>query len=77
MATEEVVHADPNDVGLYELESLCMNCEEDVSNFLCTVISILTEIGCHSDIAHQDPLFQRDTTGILQLRPLPCIEQHC
>jgi hypothetical protein len=27
---EGVVHADPNEVGLYELESLCMNCEENV-----------------------------------------------
>jgi hypothetical protein len=26
-----VVHADPNEVGMYEIESLCMNCEDNVS----------------------------------------------
>lgn len=30
MASEEVVHADPNEVGMYEIESLCMNCEDNV-----------------------------------------------
>lgn len=30
MSTEDVVHADPNDVGMYEIESLCMNCEDNV-----------------------------------------------
>ena len=27
----DVVHADPNEVGMYEIESLCMNCEDNVS----------------------------------------------
>lgn len=30
MASEDVVHADPNEVGMYEIESLCMNCEDNV-----------------------------------------------
>lgn len=28
---EEVVHADPNELGVYEIESLCMNCQDNVS----------------------------------------------
>jgi hypothetical protein len=26
-----VLHADPNDVGVYEIESLCMNCHDNAS----------------------------------------------
>lgn len=26
----QVVHAEPNETGLYELESLCMNCRDNV-----------------------------------------------
>lgn len=25
-----VVHADPNETGVYEIESLCMNCRDEV-----------------------------------------------
>lgn len=34
MATEDVVQADPNEVGMYEIESLCMNCEDNVRSLL-------------------------------------------
>jgi hypothetical protein len=30
-ASGDVVHADPNEAGVYEIESLCMNCEDNVS----------------------------------------------
>lgn len=26
-----VLHADPNETGVYEIESLCMNCRDNVS----------------------------------------------
>lgn len=28
-----VVHADPNEIGLYEIQSLCMNCRDEVSPY--------------------------------------------
>merc|ERR1711977_455292 len=31
MVTKEVVHADANEVGMYEIESLCMKCEDNGS----------------------------------------------
>lgn len=29
----EVVQAEPNETGVYEIESLCMNCRDNVGRF--------------------------------------------
>lgn len=33
-----VVHADPNEIGVYEIESLCMNCRDEVCVLTCRLL---------------------------------------
>lgn len=75
MATEDVVTADPNDVGLYEIESMCMNCEDNVSSLDdFDELHQLTISGHDANTTDQDTFLQRNPPRILQLRTLPLLK---
>ena len=53
-----VLHADPNDTGVYEIESLCMNCHDEVGIAEGILSRMLTSAGNDSYPAHQDTILQ-------------------
>ena len=66
----EVVQAEPNETGVYELESLCMNCRDNVCPFAVNSCLLLTVAGCYPYTADQNPFLQGDPARVILMRPL-------
>jgi hypothetical protein len=66
----EVVQAEPNETGVYEIESLCMNCRDNVCPLAVNPYLILTVAGCYPDTADQNPFLQGNPPRVILMRPL-------
>lgn len=60
-----VIHADPNEIGLYEIESLCMNCRDNVRMRQPSVLPLLIFLGYDQNPSDQDSLLQGYITRIV------------
>lgn len=66
--------ADDPDLGTTEIESMCMNCEKNVSrifeNFLTSWLMFTFVSGNYAIVAYQDSVLQRGRVDVIQLRSL-------
>ena len=61
-----------------EIESLCMNCHEDVSYvlpFICDLRRLIFVSGHDTAFTHKNPILSRNHPDVLLLRALPVQEQ--
>jgi hypothetical protein len=56
------------------IESLCMNCHEDVCMLLCAKDKQLTMTGNYKTPTHQDPFLPRNRHYVLRMSALPLQE---
>ena len=56
------------------IESLCMNCHENVRPYQYSYLFILLCVGHHPSSSDQNPTLPRDCNHVLRLPPLPLQE---